>query len=107
MSRKNLLMGYFPSDLRDADFSKSEVLAEVSTGGHDCNGYEEAETIGVALSEYGNMQLFRSSIHDLEDEHTKKLCVATAMRRGEMVSALRKLADELDNYNPEKKTDRV
>lgn len=55
-----ILSGFFPDDKR-LSWSIAEIVAEVGTGGEDCNGFKGLETLGIAKNEYGGCCLFVGS----------------------------------------------
>ena len=63
------LIGYEPNH-ESLEYSKSEVIAEIETGGTDSSGLKDNETIGLAKDIYGSFFLFRSSKDStLADKH--------------------------------------
>ena len=97
MKKINGLMGYssrFPS----LDLDLIDVVAEVCTNGRDVNGYEVAETLGVARSEFGNLCLYRGSNNDnpVIDKH---VVLQMSSDGAKLSTVLRALANHLDELS--------
>ena len=86
------LMGYTISEVI---VEEMEVLAEIMTGGTSGSGYKGEETLGIVLTQRGNLGIYRGGVNETHwgDSST----VVRISDTGQSISkSLRELADAYD-----------
>ena len=90
------LLGY---GFRSVEWGTLRVICEVNTGGEDADGFTRNETLGVGVSEFGNLTLFRASIDSVSSDRVSTISLSDVLEQRELPRILRELADELERVS--------